>query len=92
MIADSPEVSPNPKKTSRMGTIKTLTKREETQPEKNPPPMHKKQASDQLDWVKVIVEFGQLNEYTARMLESSSFKDSFSPTIDLTKYEEITIF
>lgn len=43
-------------------------------------------------WTKVTVEYGQFQDYILKMLEKSSFKDSFLPNVDMNKYEEYTVY
>ena len=43
-------------------------------------------------WKKVGVEYAEFNGYMAGSLEKSVFGDSFVKTVDMVKYEEITVF
>jgi len=43
-------------------------------------------------WTKVPVEYGQINEYVTNLLSKSDLKDSFIGSIEINKYEEVTVF
>lgn len=42
-------------------------------------------------WVKVSVDYPQFQDYLVNMLNKSSFKDSFIPSIEMSKYEEYSV-